>query len=80
MYRADKRAAIKQYGGGATRGSLFRALARPQSQYLTRAELRPFARRLGMSSKRLFNLMDTNRDGRVSRAEFRAFMKKMLGK
>jgi len=80
LYKENKREAIKTYAArpDAVKGSLFRALSRRQTQYLTLAEIRPFARRLGMSGRRLFKLMDTNGDGRVSRAEFMAYLRKYL--
>jgi Ca2+-binding EF-hand superfamily protein len=79
-YQENKQIAVAKYSGQKlqTKGSLFRALDVDGDGYLSKQELRPFAKRIGIKLDSLMARMDTKRDGKVSRAEFRAFMRNIL--
>ena len=81
MYKSEKQSAIVKYSGRpapAKKQSLFRTLDVDSNGYLTKEELRPFAKRIGIKLDSLMKRMDKNNDNKVSRAEFRAFMRKIL--
>lgn len=80
MYKSEKQSAIVKYSGRAPakKQSLFRTLDVDSNGYLTKEELRPFAKRIGIKVDSLMKRMDKNNDNKVSRAEFRAFMRKIL--
>ena len=82
IYQENKQSAVAKYSGRTgklqKKGSLFRALDVDRDGYLSKQELRPFAKRIGIKLDSMMRRMDTKRDGKVSRAEFRAFMRKIL--
>ncbi len=81
MYKSEKQSAIVKYSGRpapAKKQSLFRTLDVDKDGYLTKQELSPFAKRIGIKLASLMRRMDKNNNNKVSRAEFRAFMRNIL--
>ena len=78
VYRESKQEAIRAYAKPSKpQTTLFRALDSSGAGYLTSRELRRFAKRLGVKLASLMRQMDANGDGRVSRAEFEAWERKI---
>ena len=80
-YQKSRPTAVKQYiNKESTSRKLFQALDVNKNGFLTRKELKRFASSIGYKLRSLLEEMDTNGDGRVSKAEFNAWRRKTLAR
>jgi len=78
-YQKSRPNAVKQYIKKTSQErKLFQALDVNKNGFLTRKELKRFASSIGYKLRSLLDEMDTNGDGKVSKAEFNAWRRKTL--
>jgi len=78
-YQKSRPTAVKQYiNKESPSRKLFQALDVNKNGFLTRKELKKFASSIGYKLRSLIEEMDTNGDGKISKAEFNAWRRKTL--